>query len=303
MKKKILVSESELVRIINKIISEQTADPNALNLKQSAITGYQNLGAQQSGQRAKQAVVNTAKSAIQGAKQVVIKIGNAAITVVTIAGAVLWIIGDTTYKVGAAISNEIIKLLSATGKVVVGQATQLGQQASSAMTKAGIALNQGADYVAKQVTNMKDSSVAAVTWALEQMKQFGVKVWAQVLAGVSAVKSLGGQLENWAKSKWAGIQNQVGVAWDQAKSQAQGLFQQAKNYGSQAANAISNKASQIKTGVSNFANKAAEYGGRGAAWLKGFMSELFNRYHSFQGKNTMSILSEARQFNGKAIVL
>jgi hypothetical protein len=310
MKKKILVTESELVRIINRIISEQQPGPVAaspsskgLNLRQNVVTGYGNQGAQQSGQKAKQAVVQTASKVLQAGKQVTIKIGNTVLNVVTIGGAVLWLIGESVFKISSAISNEILKLLTSTGKVVVGAATQLSQQSSQALTKAGIALNKGAEYVAKQVSSMADSSMKAVTYVLDLMKQFGAKTWAQILAGASALAALKGQLDNWLKSKWAGIQNQVGMAWDQAKASASGAFQTAKDYAGKVGSSISNKASQIKQGATDFANKAANYAGQAGAWLKGFMSELFNRYHSFQGNDLISVLSEARQFNGKAIIL
>jgi hypothetical protein len=55
--------------------------------------------------------------------------------------------------------------------------------------------------------------------------------------------------------------------------------------------------------VANAANKVASAAGTEAGWLKGFLSELFNRFVSFKGEDMMSILSEARQYNGKAIVL
>jgi hypothetical protein len=93
------------------------------------------------------------------------------------------------------------------------------------------------------------------------------------------------------------------MAWDQAKASASGAFQTAKDYAGKIGSSISNKASQIKQGATDFANKAANYVGQAGGWLKGFMSELFNRYHSFQGNDLISVLSEARQFNGKAIIL
>jgi hypothetical protein len=116
------------------------------------------------------------------------------------------------------------------------------------------------------------------------------------LAGAAAIAGVGQQLGQWLGSQWTTIQKEIGVAWSQAKSWASGALKSAGQ-------AISNAASSVKSGVANAANTVANYAGKAAGWLQGFLSELFNRFVSFKGEDMMSILSEARQYNGKAIVL
>ncbi len=119
---------------------------------------------------------------------------------------------------------------------------------------------------------------------------------ADATPGAAAIAGLGQQLGGWLQSQWTSIQKEIGVAWNQAKSWASGALKSAGQ-------AISNAASSVKQGVANAANTVAGAAGKAAGWLQGFLSELFNRFVSFKGNDMMSILSEARQYNGKAIVL
>ncbi len=298
MARKVVLTETQLKKLIDKVIAEQAVNNNDGNfhMKQSATASYNDMGTQQSGKQVKQAISAAATEVMRAGKKVLIKIGNITITTLTIAGAVIWIIGEGVYKLTAAIASSILKLLTATGKVVVGAATTLDMMAVNALTKVGIAVEKGAKWVGQQLNSLKDSSIAVVKWVIGAMKQFGTKVWAKVLAGAAAIAGVGQQLGQWLSSQWTTIQKEVGVAWDQAKSWASGALKSAGQ-------AIANTASNIKSGVANVANKVASAAGTAAGWLKGFLSELFNRFVSFKGEDMMSILSEARQYNGKAIVL
>jgi hypothetical protein len=248
------------------------------------------------GKQAQQAVVNAAADVARAGKQVVVKLGNIVITVVTYGAAVIWLIGKGIYKVTATIGGALLKLISSTGKAVVGGATALGNATIAGLKSAGILIDKGAKWVGQQLTSLKDSSLSVAKWLLNSAKQLGTKAWAKILAGASAISGIGQQLGGWLKSQWDTISNQVGVKWDQAKSMATGAL---KNAGQ----AISNTANDIKKGASNLVNKAANYTGQAAGWLKGFLSELFNRFVSFKGDDMISILSEAKQYNGKSIVL
>lgn len=295
-RKVVHITESQLKRLIEKVIEEQAVSNTDGNfhMGQSWNQGAQSTNA--SGKAAKQAVVNAAGEVARAGKQAIIRIGNVTITAITYGAAVIWLIGKGIYKLTAAIANSLIKLITATGKVAVGAATALSTVAINGLKSAGIAIEKGAKWVGQQLNSLKDSTVAVGKWLIGVMKQFGTKAWAKILAGASAISGLGQQLGGWLQSQWTSIQKEIGVAWNQAKSWATGALKSAGQ-------AISNAASNIKQGVANAANTVAGAAGKAAGWLQGFLSELFNRFVSFKGTDMMSILSEARQYNGKSIVL
>lgn len=295
-RKVVHITESQLKRLIEKVIEEQSVSNTDGNfhMGQSYKQGAQST--QASGLAAKQAVVKAAGEVAKAGKQAIIRIGKVTITAITYGAAVIWLIGKGVYKLTAAIANSLIKLITATGKVVVGAATVLGTAAINGLKAAGIAIEKGAKWVGQQLNSLKDSTVAVGKWLIGVMKQFGAKAWAKVLAGAAAIAGLGQQLGGWLQSQWTSIQKEIGVAWNQAKSWASGALKSAGQ-------AISNAASNVKQGVANAANTVAGAAGKAAGWLQGFLSELFNRFVSFKGNDMMSILSEARQYNGKAIVL
>jgi hypothetical protein len=292
MARKVVLTETQLKKLIDKVIAEQAT--GEFNVGQSFTKGRQSTVS--SGKQAQQAVVAAAGEVAKAGKQVLIKIGNITIKAITYGAAVVWLIGKGVYKLTAAIANSILKLITATGKAVVSAATALDMAAVNTLRTVGIAIEKGAKWVGQQLTSLKDSTIAVVKWVIGAMKQFGAKVWAKVLAGAAAIAGVGQQLGQWLGSQWSTIQKEVGVAWDQAKSWASGALKSAGQ-------AISNTASKIKSGVANAANAVAGAAGKAAGWLQGFLSELFNRFVSFKGEDMMSILSEARQYNGKAIVL
>lgn len=289
MAKIVRLTESQLKGLINKVIEEQN-----LSVGQNFQQGMQST--QASGQQAKQAVVNAAADVAKAGKQVVVKIGNVVITVITFGAAVVWLIGKGVYKLTAVIGNALLKLITSTGKAVVGGATLIGNSTLNGLKAAGVAIDKGVKTVGQQLNSLKDSTISIGKWLIGVMKQFGTQIWAKVLAGASAISGIGQQIGGWLKSQWDGIANAVGVQWDQAKSWATGALKSAGQ-------AISNAASSIKSGATNLANTASNYAGKAAGWLKGFLSELFNRFVGFKGEDVMSILSEAKQYNGKSIVL
>lgn len=295
-RKVVHITESQLKRLIEKVIEEQAVSNTDGNFHMGQSYKQSAQSTQASGKAAQQAVANAAAEVARAGKQVLIKIGNITIKAITYGAAVIWLIGKGVYKLTAAIANSLIKLITATGKAVVSAATALDTMAVNGLRAAGIAIEKGAKWVGQQLNSLKDSTVAVGKWIIGAMKQFGAKVWAKVLAGAAAIAGLGQQLGGWLKSQWTSIQKEVGVAWEQAKSWASGALKSAGQ-------AISNAASNVKQGVANAANTVASAAGKAAGWLQGFLSELFNRFVSFKGDDMISILSEARQYNGKAIVL
>jgi hypothetical protein len=120
MKNKVVrLTESDLVRIIEKVISEQgTVGTNFQQGVQSGaqagqqarqvvnkVAGDVAQGAKKVGTAAVQAGVAT----LQGAKQVAITIGKVTFYAIITGGVVVFMIGKGIYKVSAAVGNAIIK--------------------------------------------------------------------------------------------------------------------------------------------------------------------------------------------------
>ena len=316
MKKLVRLTESDLVRIIEKVISEQ--DTVGGNFQQGVQSG------QQAGQQARQVVnkvagdvaqgakkvgtaaVQAGVATLQGAKQVAITIGKVTFYAVITGGVVVFLIGKGIYKVSAAVGNAIIKFLAATGKATVSAATAVGQKALGGLQAAGIAIGKGAQFVAQQLGQMKDSTVSFVKWMINQFKQFGTAAWAKILVAASQVKEWGSAVAGFLKQSWNTIANKVGVAWDQAANWASGKLNQIKQGVQTAASAVKsgvkNAASAVKSGVQNVANSAANVAGNVWGGVKGFFTEMFERYLAFEGTNILEIISEAAAYNGKSIL-
>ena len=306
MKKRVItLTESDLIRIIEKVISEQ--DTISGNFQQGTQKGVQ--AGQQARQTVNKVVGNVAQGAkkvgtaavqagaatLQGAKQVAITIGKVTFYSVITGGVVVFLIGKGIYKVSAAVGNAIIKFLAATGKATVSAATAVGQKALGGLQAAGIAIGKGAQFVAQQLGQMKDSTVSFVKWMINQFKQFGTAAWAKILVAASQVKEWGSALAGFLKQSWNTIASKVGVAWDQASNWASGKLTQIKQ-------GVQNAASAVKSGVQNVANKAANVAGNLWGGVKGFFTEMFERYLSFEGTNILEIISEAKAYNGKSIL-
>ena len=297
MKRRVIqLKESELKQLISRIIEEQTAA--------SAFTQGQQAG-QVAGQQARQVVNKAANQAIasvkQGAntaitwvKETVVTFAKTTFKIVIYGAAVIFVIGEAIFKVGAAIGNAIIKFLASTGQAVFKSGQAIAQDTMNAFRKAGIALEKGAQWVGQKLTSLKDSALAIGKWVIDQARSLGTAAYAKFLVGMAGIKELGATFGAYLKNGWASIQKSVGVAWENAASWASGMYNKAKQGLANVGTAIGNKANQIAQGVSGFAGKV--YGG-----LKGFLQEMYERYLSFSD-NTKSILNEAVHYNGKVIL-
>jgi hypothetical protein len=286
MARVVKLTESQLKDLINEIILKE-------DIKQSYNQGVQT--GTQAGQKVRQAVNTAAVKAVNIGKQIVVTIGKITFNIFIAGATVVYLIGKGLYKVSAAVSNAILKFLASTGKAVVSGAQAVGKSGMDALKAAGIAIEKGSQAILQGLNSAKEATFGVVKWVIQAFKQFGVQAWAKILVGAAAIKEFGGAVSGWLGQQWGTIQNQVGVAWDKAASWASGAYNKAKQ-------TVSSAYNTVKQGVTGFANKAANVAGNVWGGIKGFLQEMFERYHSFTGKNTLSILSEAIAFNGKSIL-
>lgn len=303
MAKKIQLTETELKKVIEKIIEEQ------LNLSQNYQQGQQQAIKNQTGVQAAKNIHNAAVAAFNGVKQTVVKIGNVAFTIVVYGAATVWLIGKGIYKVTQAVSGALLKLISATGKAVISAGQAVGQATIAAFQAAGVMIEKGAQAVGQFLTGLKDGTVSAAKWLINSCKSLGASIWGKILIGVGTIKELAGALGGWAKQQYDSIAQSLGVAWDTAVNAARKGYDALKQGVTNVANKISDTASNVynnvKQGATNFANNVAKTAGNITQGAKNFWNNLFEmieRWVSMDGMNHSQILSESIKFNGKVIL-
>jgi hypothetical protein len=300
MGKTVKLTEGELKKIIEKIISEQS-----LAVGQNFQQGQQ--AGQVAGQQARQVVnkaVKTGVQAVQNAsaqvakagKQVVVTIGKTVFNVVIYGAATVFLIGKGIYKVSAAIGNAILKFIAASGKAVVSGATAIGNAGLNGLKAAGIAIEKGAQFVGTQLNALKDNGISIVKWVLNQFKQFGVAVWGSLLIGATKVKEWAGALGAWIKQQYDTIASQIGVAFNDAVAGVKNIANKAVDMAKSGLQKVGQVGANIANSVSNTAGKI--WGG-----MKGFLQEFFERFNSFKGTDSLTILSESVKYNGLTILL
>jgi hypothetical protein len=287
MKKIVILKESDLVKIIKNLIEEQ-------DISQKFQAGQKR--GQVAGKQAKETIVKGANQLIQKGKEILITIGGYAITIIVLPFAVVWNIGGKIFKLGRLASDSLLKLLSSTGKVVVGTAKQITQSSINALKAAGIMIDKGYEFVKQQIGNLKDSAISVAKFAINKMKKFGTKIYASVLIGASKIQGLGQQLGSWLSSQWNTIAQKVGATWNNAKNWAANQINNIKD-------AVSGAVSSVKKGVSDLAGGIANKAGQAFGAIQGFLGEMLYRMLSFESNDTLSILSEARQYNYNPIIL
>lgn len=303
MGKNIKLTESELQRIIEKIIEEQNLNMGQEFQQKRQSSDQAAYAAKQAAKQAIGKAVNTGVKAVGDAsievakfgKQVVVTIGKVVFNVVIYGSAIVFLIGKGVYKVTAAIGNALLKFLSSTGKATVSGATAISKAGLATLTAAGIMVVKGAKYVGAQLNSLKDGSISIVKWILNQFKQFGTMVWGKVLIAATSVREWAGALGGWIKQQYETIAKQVGVAFNDAVSGV-------KKIGQKVSAAVGDAANTVKGVASNIANKAAGYAGSAVGAIQGFLREFFERYNSFKGTDSLTILSESIKYNGLEIL-
>ena len=287
MGKVVKLTENDLRKIIDRIIEEQLAVGQ--NYQQGQKVG------QVAGQQARQTVNAAANKLAQGAKEIVVTIGKVTFNIVIYSGAFLFLIGKGIYKVTAAIGNALLKFLMALGNVAVSTAKALGNAGLSALAAAGVAWQKGQDYLSKFFQGLRDGSASIVKWVVNLFKSLGTAAWAKVLLAAAAVNEWKGMLSTWIKQQYDSIAASVGASWDEAVRGAKSAYNTVASGAKSAYNTVS-------SGASNLANKASNLAGRISGGIQGFLQEFFERFLSFKGNDTMTILSEGMKFNGLVIL-
>lgn len=288
-----VISESEKQRILEL----HNNFKSTINEQNAAYAAGQKIGGQ-AAKATKQAIKGVANDVYNTLKQITITIGNVVITLIVGTGVVLYLIAETFHKVGVAASNALIKLLTATQKVVVGAAQALKNDVIQKLTAAGVLLDKGLQFVKQKLTSMKDNIIGVAKWCISQMKQFGFKIYAQILVGASQIKEFGAQIANWVSSQWGTIQDKIGIAWNQAKNMGMQAIQNVKQ---KVQKGVQQVKQGIKQGVQNVGNKIAKGAGAVTGFVKGIF-EYFERLFSFEATDTMGLLRECMKYNGREII-
>jgi hypothetical protein len=296
MKKIITLTESDLKRLVKRILDEQATSYQVGQPAGQAAAQATKQVVGQAAQAVGQAAATGAQAVMKAGKQTIVTLGNVTFTIVIYQAAVVWLIGKGIYRMAKATSDALLKLLATTGKLVVGGATTLGQATLNTLKAGGIAIEKGVQAVGQQLSKLGDSTINVGKWIIGKTKQFGTKVYAAVLGGASKIGALAGAFGEFLKQQWGTIQNQVGKTWDQAKSMAAGAYQAASK-------AAQNVGSQVSKAASSVGSSISKAAGNVTGFLGGLMSEMFERYFSFEGSSTLDIIYEARKFNGKSILL
>jgi hypothetical protein len=306
MKRRVItLTESQLKKVIEKMIEEADIQPtNKFQPGQKFQQGQQQGFA--SGKQAQIAVLNAGREAMKGAKQVIVTIGKVTFTVITYGVAFIYLIGKSLYKVGAAIGNAILKFISATGRAAVGAATAVGDATINGLKVAGVAIEKGAQVVSSFVASLKDQSIAIVKWVINLFKQFGNALWGKLLIAAGSIKEFSSALGTWLKDSYSAVAQEVGLAWDRAMQLGAQGINALKSGVSNAVDSVKSAASTVGNKISstaaNIGNKIAGGLGSAAGWVKGFLSEMFERYFSMENFSTSKILSECVKYNGKIIL-
>jgi hypothetical protein len=172
---------------------------------------------QSAGQSVKKAVVSGVNELSKIGKQVIVKIGNTAFTIITVgvgaAAYTVWAIGNGIWKINTAASNAALKLYSSVGKLAVGAATAISTASLNLLKSAGVAISQGAQAFMNGIKALQDKGAAVLKWAVGLGKQFGAKVWGGIMAAASKIGEVANKVGNWMGQQWQTIQKNVGFGW------------------------------------------------------------------------------------------
>lgn len=209
MKKVIRLTESDLSRIVTRVISEQN---------QSFTTGFKQ--GKSAGKQTQQAVKGAVKQAgqfVKGATEQTIKIAGQTIKGVFVGGVVVFILAGKAIKVGLDIGKKIFSFLGSLGKqfgsIVVGGAKSVANFAQATLTKAS--------------SNVAD----LFTTIFNMIKKLGSKAYAAALSMASKISDIWKNISSWAtgalKSAYSSVKKVAGDVTKKVSDVAGSAYNQA----------------------------------------------------------------------------
>lgn len=298
--KKIILELHNLKKIKNQLNEQwvKIEDPKTINvLNQRYITSKTNTLSQsyQSGQIVGRQVAKDVKQAI---KMAVVTIGKISFKIILVGGAIIYLVGKGIWKINNSIGNALLKVLSATKKIIISTYQSIDDATTKVLQSAGQAIGVFFDKTVaetqKQIQSIKDTTTVFCKWLIGTMKQFESQVYAQVLIACNKIEGLSSKLGEWFSQQWQTVQNVIGTSWEKAK-----------NIGTEVVNKISQTSSDIaqnvKQGAQGVMNTLATGAGNVSGFVKG-MFEYFERINNFKSENIVELLQECMKYNNKTLI-
>jgi len=205
MKKVIRLTESDLTRIVERVIFEEN---------QSFTTGFNQgkTAGKQTQQAVKGALKNTGQF-IKGVAEQTIKIGGQVIKTFIVGNIVVFMLAGKTIKVGLDLGKKILSFLGSLAKqvggIVVGGAKTVGNFAQSTLNKA--------------VTNVS----SLFTSIFDMIKKLGNKAYATALSLTSKIGDIWKYISNWATSALQSVKKVAGDISKKVSDVAGSVYNQA----------------------------------------------------------------------------
>jgi len=205
MKRIVRLTESDLTRIVKRIISEQN---------QSYSKGY-NQG-QTAGKQTQQAVKGAVKQAgqfVKGATEQVITIAGQSIKAVFVGGLVVFILAGRAIKVGLDVGKKILSFLGSLGKqfgnIVVSGAKSVGNFAKNTIDKAATDVK----FLYNTIFGM--------------LKKVGGKLYSGALEMASKINDIWNNISSWASGALKSVKKAVGDVYNTASNAVGSAYNQA----------------------------------------------------------------------------
>jgi len=229
MGKVIRLTESELVSVIEKIVSEQTAFEKGQQMgqshKQGLVKGVKKVG---------QAIADTAVQTV--------KLGVNTLKFLFVGGLCICILAGKAFSFAASLGQKVISFLGSLAK-------KIGGIIVSGFKKQAVATENYYKTASKNIAEF-------FTALFNSIKGLGMKAWAAALQLASNISEIWTHIKNWADKAWQGIKNKIGGYVDSAKKGIKQGYNTVKQGVQSAWNQASDMASGIGGYVSGFLSES-----------------------------------------------